>query len=131
MTGITTFLTFPGTAAEAAKLYVSIFPDSQIAGVSKAGPDNEPQETLVLTVTISGTEFTFMDMTSHACPPFSWSCSLLYAAASKSEFDVIFGTLKQGGNVMMGPEPMFENGFELVSWVTDKFGVTWQIVLKK
>ena len=41
-------------------------------------------------------------------------------------FDFLFNELSAEGTVIMGPEPVMQ--LRLVSWLTDKFGVTWQLV---
>ena len=57
---------------------------------------------------------------------FSWAISLQVDCLDEPEFDTLFTRLAEGGTVMMGPEPVL--AFRKVAWVTDRFGVTWQLV---
>jgi predicted 3-demethylubiquinone-9 3-methyltransferase (glyoxalase superfamily) len=43
-------------------------------------------------------------------------------------FDHAFDNLTKDGKVLMGPEP-YDN-FRKVTWLTDKYGITWQLVCK-
>jgi predicted 3-demethylubiquinone-9 3-methyltransferase (glyoxalase superfamily) len=71
----------------------------------------------------------FLDMNAeYDCPSFNWATSLYLDCDSVDEFDAVFNGLAQGGSVMMKEEPFME--FRKVTWVTDKYGVTWQPVLK-
>ena len=59
------------------------------------------------------------------CPPFSWSESVYIEAESEEQFHEMFRKLRDGGTVMMGPEPAGK--MSLVSWVSDRFGLTRQL----
>jgi predicted 3-demethylubiquinone-9 3-methyltransferase (glyoxalase superfamily) len=76
-----------------------------------------------------GQQIMFLDIeaTAHA-PAFSWATSFYLDCETEAEFDTIFAALSKEGTVMMGPEPVLH--FRKVAWVTDKFGVTWQPVLR-
>jgi len=53
--------------------------------------------------------------------------SLQTDCQDESEFDTLFARLAQDAKaVMIGPEPVL--AFRKVAWVTDRFGVTWQLV---
>jgi len=63
---------------------------------------------------------------AYPAPAFSWATSLLINCRDEREFDAIFGALSQDGTVMMDPEPVMD--MRKAAWLTDKFGVTWQLV---
>lgn len=132
MQRMTTFLTFNGNAQEAMVFYESVFPDAKINTLVYF-EENAP-ETLVGKVfdgrmKIFGTELLFLDMPpEYPTPGFTWSTSLLLNCKDEKEFDYIFNKLSKDGNVMMGPEPV--NDIRKGAWVTDRFGVTWQIIWK-
>lgn len=66
-----------------------------------------------------------MDMTNNASPDFSWATTTLYFADTEDEFDTLFEKLAKEGTVMMGPEAV--EALRKVAWVTDKYGITWQL----
>lgn len=46
-------------------------------------------------------------------------------ADTEDEFDTLFEKLAKEGTVMMGPEAV--EALRKVAWVTDKYGITWQL----
>lgn len=114
------FLTFPGNAADALKFYQSVFPDAT-ASETVYYPDGK--KILNVQLTMKGQSIMLMDLDD--CPPFSWSTSIYVETGSEDEFQVLLNGLKEGGAVLMGPEPAGK--MAKVSWVTDKFGLTWQL----
>ena len=53
--------------------------------------------------------------------------SLFVECASDAELDTAFGRLAEGGNILM---PLNNYGFSTrFGWLTDKFGVSWQLNL--
>ena len=126
--GIRPFLTFSGCAEEAVNFYVSVFPNAKITNLTKYGKDEQGIEGTVLNATfeLNGSQILAMDLDKAYAPDFTWSISLFVSCKDSDEFDQLFNKLSDGGNVMMGPEPVFD--LRKVAWVTDKFGVTWQLV---
>lgn len=125
---ILTFFAFAGTSENAMNFYVSVFPDSKIISVDyfKKGERGEEGKVLNGTFELMGKKFMVLDMEKQYAVPFSWSISQFVICRSENEFDSLFAKLSEGGTVMMGPEQV--NQLRKVSWVTDKFGVTWQLV---
>ena len=70
--------------------------------------------------------FILMDMEAEHAVPFSWATSVYIDCPTEELFDELFAKLTVNGMVMMGPEPVLQ--FRKVAWVTDQFGVTWQLV---
>ena len=114
------FLSFPGNASNAIEYYLRILPGVALSSITHY-PDSE--RVLNARLIFRGEMLMLMDVDD--CPPFSWSASLYVETNSKEEFQILFNGLKAGGIVLMGPEPAGK--MEFVAWVTDKFGLTWQL----
>jgi predicted 3-demethylubiquinone-9 3-methyltransferase (glyoxalase superfamily) len=113
---ISPFLWFDGKAEEAANFYVSLFPNSNIEKVtrySEAGP--APAGT-VMTVSFSldGREFVALNGGPHF--QFTPAISFAIYCDDQAEVDRLWDELRDGGETMP------------CGWVTDRFGVTWQVV---
>jgi predicted 3-demethylubiquinone-9 3-methyltransferase (glyoxalase superfamily) len=128
-TSIIPFLTFPGTAEAAVNFYVSVFPNSKINEITRIeNPEHgEVGKVLNLDFELDGLNFYALDMEKQYLPDFTWAISLYKECTDEDEFNAIFKQLSTNGNVLMGPEPIM--GLKLATWVTDQFGVTWQLVL--
>lgn len=116
MAKITTFLWFDNQAAEAVDFYSSTFGDCQVGSMSFYGKDTHGKEGSVMTVsfTLFGQEFTALN----GGPVFKLTpaTSFLIQCNNQKEIDRYWEKLTDGGEEMQ------------CGWVTDKFGVTWQIV---
>jgi predicted 3-demethylubiquinone-9 3-methyltransferase (glyoxalase superfamily) len=118
MQKITTFLWFDGKAEDAAKFYLSVFKNGKIRETqyySEAGP--EPKGT-VLTVTFDlfGQEFVGLNGGPHYT--FTPAVSFSVSCDTQAEVDAYWDRLLEGGTALQ------------CGWITDRFGVTWQIVPK-
>jgi predicted 3-demethylubiquinone-9 3-methyltransferase (glyoxalase superfamily) len=125
------FLTFHGNAEEVIDFYTTVFPDAKIESIEyfEEGSRGDAGKIMTGTLSLMGQHFMFMDMNAeYECPPFSWTTSFYLDCKDEAEFDIIFNKLSEDGFVMMKEEPFMQ--FRKVAWVTDKFGVTWQPVLK-
>ena len=109
-------LWFNDQAEDAAKFYVSIFPNSKIDKVMKYGPGAPQPEGSVLTVEFEldgqkivalngGPDFTLSEAISFVVP-----------CESQAEVDEYWDKLVAGG------EPSY------CGWLKDRFGLSWQIV---
>lgn len=112
---------FQGTAEEAMNFYVKIFPNSRIKHIERyAGdqgiPDEDKLKGKVLTgvFEINGQEFMCLD----GGPMFQMTGAISFMVEfdSQDQLDEVWDKLIDGG------EP------HQCGWVTDKFGLTWQIV---
>jgi len=110
MQKITTFLMFNDKAEEAMNFYVSVFRNSQIVN-TMPGPNGS---VMGGTVELEGQQL----MTFNGGPHFSFSqgISLFVKAETQEEIDHLYEELSVGG------------GKQQCGWVTDKFGVSWQII---
>lgn len=124
---ITPFLTFGGNAEEAMNFYVSTFPNSKILSLTRITNKENGEVGKILngTFELMGHQFMVLDMEEQYVPASSWQISLYINCDTEVEFDDLFSKLSDGGLVMMGPEPVLH--FRKCAWITDKFGITWQL----
>lgn len=110
-----TFLTFNDQAEEAAKFYTSIFPNSRVTGTTRYPAGAPAPEGSVMTVSfeLDGHEFVALN----GGPQFSFSqgISISVQCAKQDEVDRFWARLTEGGEEVA------------CGWLTDKFGVSWQI----
>lgn len=104
MKKITPFLWFDGQAETAAKFYVSIFKNSKISASS-------PMST---NFTLDGLDF--IALNGGPLYQFSPAVSFFVSCKTQKEIDYFWKKLSRGGKVMQ------------CGWLTDKYGVTWQII---
>lgn len=120
MQKITPFLWFNGQAEAAADFYCSLFPDSRITSVTRygaAGKETHGQpvgSVMTVELELEGQSFTALNGGPHF--QFTPAVSFVVHCNSQQEIDLLWDKLSAGGETMA------------CGWVTDKFGVTWQIV---
>jgi predicted 3-demethylubiquinone-9 3-methyltransferase (glyoxalase superfamily) len=109
MKKITPFLWFDTQAEEAMNHYVSIFKNSKVLNVNRAGG-----KVLTVTFELDGQQFIWLN----AGPQFKFTeaVSFLVNCETQEEVDDFWDKLSQGG----------EKG--RCGWLKDKFGLSWQIV---
>lgn len=110
MQKITPFLWFNDNAEEAVKFYVSIFKNSSILE-QIPGQHGKP---LTLTFQLEGQEFIALNGGPHY--QITPGVSFFTKCTSQEEIDYYWEKLLEGGKPMQ------------CGWLTDKFGVSWQIV---
>jgi predicted 3-demethylubiquinone-9 3-methyltransferase (glyoxalase superfamily) len=116
MQNIVTCLGFNNQAEEAVNFYTSIVKNSKILSTTRygdAGPG--PKGSLmVATFLLDGQEF----MALNGGPPFTFSIgmSIVIKCETQAEIDEYWEKLSEGGQKVQ------------CGWLTDKFGVSWQIV---
>lgn len=124
MQKITPHLWFDTQAKEAADLYISTFPNSQIKTTTVL--HNTPSGTVdILTIDLAGQEFTLLN----AGPLFKFnpSVSFLVACATKDEVDEVWKKLSASGQALM---ELAKYPFsEWYGWTQDRFGLSWQVML--
>ncbi len=109
MQKVTTFLTYNDQAEDAAKLYVSLFKDSKIIHVTRMGG-----KAFHVAFVLDGQEF----MALNGGPSFSFAIgtSLYINCKDQKEVDHFWEGLSKGGHK------------DRCGWLTDKFGVAWQVI---
>jgi predicted 3-demethylubiquinone-9 3-methyltransferase (glyoxalase superfamily) len=117
MQKITPFLWFDNQAEEAAKFYTSIFPNSKLGKMTRYGEAGPGPAGTVLTASfeIEGTEFTALN--GGPTYKFTPAISFVVNCENQGEVDHCWEKLTADG----GKEVQ-------CGWLTDKFGVSWQIV---
>lgn len=102
---LTPFLWFDRQAEEAARFYVSLFPNSSI----------ESSSAMITTFTLSGQRF----MALNGGPVFTFTpaFSVFVSVETQAEVDGLWEKLLAGG----GEESR-------CGWLTDKYGLSWQII---
>ncbi|UEG54608.1 VOC family protein [Mucilaginibacter daejeonensis] len=118
MQKITTFLWFDQNAEEAVNYYVSIFKDSQIKHIQRYGENMPLPAGTVLTVSFRLNEMDFIAMNGGPYTQFTPAVSFMIECETQDEIDHYWDHLLDGGKAMQ------------CGWLTDKFGVTWQITPK-
>ncbi len=123
MRKIVPHLWFDTEALEAAKFYTLLFGDSRVEGSSKM--DGTPSGTVEMaTIVLSGQEFMLLS----AGPYFKFTpaVSFMVRCETKEEVDRLWNVLREGGGELMalGEYPFSEK----YGWLTDKYGLSWQIM---
>jgi predicted 3-demethylubiquinone-9 3-methyltransferase (glyoxalase superfamily) len=121
MDKISTCLWFDGQAEAAAKFYTGIFGNSRIVQVMRSNdavPGGKPGAALVVDFVLEGRSFQGLN----GGPEFKFSpaISLSVSVSTQDELDTLWDKLLVGGG-----EP------SQCGWLTDKFGLSWQIVPKQ
>lgn len=120
MQQITPFLWFNGNAEEAVNYYLSVFKNSAITQITHYTEATEKvsgkPKGAVMTIAfeLNGSKFTALNGGNEV--KMNWGTSFVVPCETQDEIDEIWEKLSDGGQVI-------ECG-----WLTDKFGVTWQVV---
>jgi predicted 3-demethylubiquinone-9 3-methyltransferase (glyoxalase superfamily) len=115
MQKITPFLWFDQNAEEATNYYLSVFKDAKINKILRWGDVGPGPKGSVLTIDmeIAGQSFTAMNGGTHQ--KLSPAFSFVVHCESQEEVDYYWDKLGDGGQELA------------CGWLTDKFGVSWQI----
>ncbi|WP_148254795.1 VOC family protein [Aidingimonas lacisalsi] len=114
---VTPCLWFDGQAEDAARFYVSLFPDSRIERVMRSPaetPSGPAGSVLTVEFTLSGTRFVGLNGGPEF--PFTEAVSFQIACADQAEVDRYGDALSEGGTE--GP----------CGWLKDRWGLSWQVV---
>ena len=109
-------LWFDGQAEEAARFYVSVFPNSRVLGITRyqEGMPRPAGSVLTVNFILDGEEFVALNGGPHF--KFSPAISFIAHCQDQGEVDDLWRKLSDGG----------EEG--QCGWVTDRYGVSWQVV---
>jgi predicted 3-demethylubiquinone-9 3-methyltransferase (glyoxalase superfamily) len=109
-------LWFDGKAEEAANFYVSIFKNSGVLGITRYGDGGPGPRGSVMTVSfvLDGQQFTALN----GGPNFQFTPAISFVINCEAQADVdeFWAKFTAGGNEGQ------------CGWVTDRFGVSWQVV---
>jgi predicted 3-demethylubiquinone-9 3-methyltransferase (glyoxalase superfamily) len=109
---VRTCLWFDGSGEEAAAYYVSLLPGSVIETVSRPEPG---KPAMIIELSLAGTPYMFLNGGPQYKP--SPAASIVVRTADQGETDRLWSALLANG----GQE-------RPCAWLTDRFGVSWQIV---
>jgi predicted 3-demethylubiquinone-9 3-methyltransferase (glyoxalase superfamily) len=121
---------FEGQAEEAMRLYVGLFPNSEIRRVERYGPGGPGPEGRVKRAdfTVAGQALICIDSFVKHAFTFTPAVSLFVECESEAELDAAFALLSAGGAVLMAPG---NYGFSTkFTWINDRYGVSWQLNLR-
>jgi predicted 3-demethylubiquinone-9 3-methyltransferase (glyoxalase superfamily) len=114
---ITPCLWYNGNAPEAAELYCSVFADAKITARSP----------IVTAISVCGQSITLLDGGPKYQP--NPSISFFYICETEEELQRIWSAFTKEGKILMALDKYPWS--EKYGWVSDKFGVSWQIALGK
>ena len=108
---ITPYLWYNGDAEEAAAFYVSLFDNSKIVNVHRAGPDGPA---FMVTFQLAGQQFYALN----GGPKYSFTpaMSLYVNCETQEEVDRLWDRFLDGGTA------------DMCGWLRDRYGVSWQII---
>ena len=118
MSKISPCLWFDGEAEEAAKLYVSLLPDSRIEKIQRNtvdSPAGKAGSVLVVEFTLAGQRF--MALNGGTRFEYTHAVSFKIDCADQAEVDRRWDSLSSNGGQV-----------ERCGWLKDRYGVSWQIV---
>ena len=117
MPKITPFLWFDSQAEEAARFYVSLFPNSRIRGIVRYGAAGPGPAGAVMTVAFELNGFELTALNGGPQFPFTEAISLVATCDSQVEIDTLWEKLLAAG----GRESR-------CGWLKDRYGLSWQVV---
>ena len=114
---ITTCLWFNGQAEDAARFYVSLFPNARLGAITKfpEGTPGQPGSVMTVEFELDGAQFVGLN----GGPEFTFSEAVSFQIHCKdqAEVDRYWAALIAGG----GEE-------SVCGWCKDRFGVSWQVI---
>lgn len=116
MQKITPFLWFDTQAEEAAKFYVSIFPNSRILNTARYGDAGPGPKASVMTVEFELDGQRLIALNGGPVFKFTEAISLSVDCTDQKDVDHYWTKLSQGGEESM------------CGWLKDRYGLSWQIV---
>ncbi|MBP9853971.1 MAG: VOC family protein [Candidatus Omnitrophica bacterium] len=112
-------LWFDKKAEEAANFYVSVFKNSKVINITRYGKSasqaSGQKEGSVMTVSFEIEKQEFLALNAGSNVSFTPAISLMVNCKTQKEIDELWEKLSA------------DKQFEQCGWLTDKFGVTWQI----
>ena len=113
MQKITTFLMFNDQADAAVNLYTSVFKNSKIVSMHRAGPS--PTDA-VMSATFQLEVQQFMAFNGGPRFKFTWAISMFVTCKDQKEVDRVWKKLVAGGKSLQ------------CGWLEDRYGLAWQII---
>jgi len=116
MQKITPFLWFNDKAEEAVDFYLSVFKNSKVTRVNRYADTEHGKKGSVMSISfvLDGQEFAALNGGPYYT--ITPGISFVINCASQEEIDYYWEKLSEGGKIQQ------------CGWLTDKYGVTWQVV---
>ena len=116
MQAITPFLWFDTEAEDAARFYVSLFPDSQLGAIARYGEAGPGAACSVMTVAFELNGMSFVALNGGPVYQFTEAFSLQVPCDDQAEIDRLWAALTEGGEESR------------CGWLKDRWGLSWQII---
>ena len=116
MQKITPFLWYDNNAEEAVSLYISVFKNSKITGITRYGDAGPGPKGSVMTIAFQLEGQDFIALNGGPMFKFTEAISLSVDCKTQQEVDELWEKLSAGGQPGQ------------CGWLKDKFGLSWQIV---
>jgi predicted 3-demethylubiquinone-9 3-methyltransferase (glyoxalase superfamily) len=113
---ITPFLWFEDRLEEAVSFYTTVFADSEIVSISRLPAEAPGKDGKMVTATFRLNGVEFYALQGGPMFKFTGAISFFVKCETQAEVDHYWDSLGEGGNISQ------------CGWLTDKFGITWQIV---
>jgi len=121
------FLMFQGEARQALALYREVFPDYEAIALAAHGPGEQAGQVAQALIRVGGQELRLFDSPPVHDFTFTPAISLFIDCDDEQQLRDLAARLGEGGAVMMAVD---NYGFSaLYTWITDRFGVSWQLNL--
>ncbi len=111
MSNIKPCLWFQAEAEEAARFYISVFPNSRINNVMRGGPGSPA---IAVDLVLDGEPF--LALNGRREQGFTDACSFVVTCETQADIDHYWDALTRGGEESQ------------CGWLKDRYGVSWQIV---
>lgn len=127
MKSMTPFLMFEGRAEEAIQFYQSVFKNVEVVFINYFESGEMEGKVMQSLITINGNPVILNDANVSETSKFTPSMSFFIECDSMDELITIYEKIKSKGSILM---PLEDYGFSRqFAWVTDPFGVSWQLNL--
>jgi len=113
------FLWFDDKAEEAANFYTSVFQNSKVTNISRYGDAAPGPRGSVMSVTFTLNDVEFIALNGGPVYHFTPAVSFFVRCETQQEVDELWNQLLKGGKPQQ------------CGWLTDKFGLSWQIIPDK
>jgi len=113
------FLWFDDKAEEAANFYTSVFKNSKVSNVSRYGEAGPGPKGSAMSATFSLNGVEFIALNGGPLYSFTPAVSFFVRCKTQQEVDELWDKLLEGGKP------------NRCGWLTDKFGLSWQIIPDK
>ena len=117
---ITPYLWFDSNAEEAVEHYLTLFPRSRVTHVARWGKGGPGREGSVMNISFELDGQSFMALNGGPHHKFTPAISLFVSCETQAEVDALWTRIVDGGGTPVQ-----------CGWITDKFGVSWQIIPKQ